>query len=163
MLPTTPSRSILVEAPASSANLGPGFDVFALALQRPSDRLRLDVKQSEKLLVRLKVVGGEGLPSKVSQNVASAVAQAIGRTKGIRANLSITLYKGVRPGVGLGSSAASAVAATVAMDRLFNLSLEEEEAIRFSGEGERVATGSRHYDNASASLLGGFVVVGKGG
>jgi homoserine kinase len=125
--------------------------------------LRLDAKPSGRLVVSLKVVGDEGLPSKVSQNVASAVAQAIGRAKGIRADLSITLYKGVRPGVGLGSSAASAVAATVAMDSVFNLSLEEEEAIRFSGEGERVATGSRHYDNASASLLGGFVVVGKGG
>ncbi len=111
----------------------------------------------------LKVVGEKGLPSTVSENVASGVALAVGRAKGIRANLSITLYKRVRPGIGLGSSAASSVAAMLAMDKLFNLRLENAEAIRFSGEGERVATGTRHYDNVTASLLGGFVVVGKGG
>ncbi len=160
---TKSRKSILVEAPASSANLGPGFDVFAIALQRPSDRLKLSIIPSKRLLVSLKVVGGKGLPSKVSENVAGGVALAVGRAKAIKANLSITLYKRVRPGVGLGSSAASAVAAVLAMDKLFDLRLEDAEAIRFSGEGERMAAGTRHYDNVTASLLGGFIVVGKGG
>ncbi len=157
------SKTILVAAPASSANLGPGFDLFAVALAKPEDRLRVEVRPSQTLRISIRVEGDADLPSGVSRNVASAVAQAIARAKRIRANISMTLYKRVRTGVGLGSSAASAVASTVAMNRLFDLRLKDTEAVGFSGEGERVATGALHYDNVSAALLGGFVIVGRGG
>ncbi|MER3601426.1 MAG: homoserine kinase [Nitrososphaerota archaeon] len=156
-------RGVLVEAPASSANLGPGFDVFALALQQPADRLRLSYEPSASLDVALEVRGSVGVPIDVLRNAASAVAIEMARQKGIRARLLLQLEKNVPVGIGLGSSAASSAAVAVAMNELFGLQLRPSELVAFAGVGERVASGEAHYDNVTASLLGGFVVVGMEG
>lgn len=150
---------VVVEAPASSANLGPGFDVFALALKRPVDRLVVSSERSSKTEVKLVVRGGVAVPKRPAENVASAVASAIAREHNIRARLGLTLRKGVPPGVGLGSSAASSAAAAVAMDQLHGLNLSTKELISYAAKGEELASGTKHYDNVSAAIVGGFVLV----
>lgn len=149
---------VVVEAPASSANLGCGFDIFAVALRNPKDTLTLRPEQSG---VSVTVRGAQLLTIKPTENVAGAVASAIMADYGVRGGISLLLKKGVPIGAGLGSSAASSVAAAVGTNALFKLGLSNKELIKYSGIGESVASGAAHYDNVTASLLGGFVVVGR--
>jgi homoserine kinase len=156
-------RGIIVEAPATSANLGPGFDAFALALQQPADRLRLTYDEAATLEVLLEVRGRASVPVDVVRNSASAVAMAMARDYGIKARLRLELEKNVPVGIGLGSSASSSAAAALAMKELFGLEMGLAELARYAGIGEKVASGEAHYDNVTASLLGGFVIVGLEG
>jgi homoserine kinase len=151
------TNKVTVESPASSANLGAGFDVFALALTRPTDRLTLEKRGTK---IGLSVQGG-GVPSAADDNVVSAVARAIIRGEGLQEGVFLTLRKGVPVGAGLGSSAASSAAAAVGMNSLFGLRLPPTKLVQYAGIGEKLASGTAHYDNVTASIAGGFVIVTK--
>ena len=69
------------------------------------------------------------------------------------------MSKGVPPGKGLGSSAATAAAVTVGLDRLFSLKLSDAEKLKFAASGEVASAGISHADNVAGSLFGGFVVI----
>ena len=146
---------VTVASPASSANLGAGFDVFALALQKPVDTLTLQRSGSG---VRLHVEGLH-LDTPPSKNVVAGVASSVISGEGIREGVSLKLHKGVPVGTGLGSSAASSAAAAVGMNALFDLGLDREKLIEYAGVGEKIASGAAHYDNVSAAIVGGFVIV----
>lgn len=152
------ARVVEVEAPASSANLGPGFDVLGLALSGPVDRLRVE-RDDEGRRLRFRLAGRLGTPSDPAKNAAGAVAMRIARDFDIGSGLSMTLNKGVPIGVGLGSSAASSVCAAVGMNECCDLGMSASEILEYAGKGEQVASGARHYDNVAACLLGGVVVV----
>ncbi|HEV2138995.1 MAG TPA: homoserine kinase [Nitrososphaerales archaeon] len=148
---------VVVEAPASSANLGAGFDVFALALDSPKDRLTLERTRTG---VKISVHGAK-LTNSPQRNVVGAVTRAIISGETVRGGVLLDLRKGVPVGSGLGSSAASSAAAVVGMDALFDLGLTNKKQIEYAGVGERIASGAAHYDNVTASLFGGFVLVSK--
>jgi homoserine kinase len=150
---------VTVEAPASSANLGPGFDVFALALDRPRDRITLRSESAQRLSVEIEHAGEVRTPVSAAKNAAGAVCLAMARDFGIRKRIGVEITKGVPIGLGMGSSGASAAAAAFGMNELFGLRMSGDDMIFYSGEGERVTSGAAHYDNVSASVLGGFVVV----
>jgi homoserine kinase len=153
---------VVVEAPATSANLGPGFDVFALALKKPVDRVELSVAGSGPPKVTLEVSDDAGIPSEPRKNAAGAVALSMARKLRLEGNLKVRVIKGVPVGVGLGSSGASSAAAAVAVDRLFALGMGVPELIQHAGEGERAAAGTTHLDNVTAAIMGGFVIVPRG-
>jgi homoserine kinase len=156
---------IRVEAPASSANLGPGFDVFALALDSPRDavRLRLGGRSTTRgPSVKMAKVTGLEVPKLEAENGACVVCKEMAKHLGVEREIVVELEKRVPIGLGMGSSGASAAAAAVAMDKLLGLRLSSDELIFYAGKGEAVTSGSPHYDNVSASILGGFVVV-RGG
>lgn len=158
-------NQIRVEAPASSANLGPGFDVFALALDRPRDsvRLRIDGRsRAGRAAVRMVKVSGLDVPRSEAENGACIVCQEMASELGIKREITVELDKRVPIGVGMGSSGASAAAAAVAMNELLGLGLTPDELVFYAGKGEAVTSGSPHYDNVSASILGGFVVTRAG-
>jgi homoserine kinase len=148
---------VVVEAPASSANLGAGFDVFALALGRPKDRLSLKRTQAG---VKLSVDGAK-LSTTPRSNVVGAVTHAIMTGEKVHGGVYLNLRKGVPIGAGLGSSAASSAAAVAGMNVLFDLQLPVSKQIEYAGVGERLASGAAHYDNVAASLFGGFVIVSR--
>jgi len=152
-------KRIVVEAPASSANLGPGFDVFAIALARPLDRLSLTAQDSSHPKARIRVSGVSHIPTTPERNAAGFVALTIARDYDLRANLDIRLRKGIPVGIGLGSSAASSAAAALAMDRYFELGMNHTKLISYAARGEEVSAGAMHFDNVSASIVGGFVIV----
>ncbi len=157
-------RAVLAIAPASSANLGPGFDVFAVALERPMDRLRVSAEKSSRAEATLTVRGAHAVSTRVDKNAASHVALSIARDRGIQALLRIHVEKGIPVGIGLGSSAASSVAAALAVDELFGLEMSQSELLTYAALGEKLSSGSVHYDNVSASLVGGFTVaINEGG
>jgi homoserine kinase len=156
---------IRVEAPASSANLGPGFDVFALALDSPRDSVRLRIGSAagaRSPSVKMAGVTGLDVPRSELENGACVVCLEMARQLGVRKEIVVELEKRVPIGLGMGSSGASAAAAAVAMNELLGLGLSSDELIFYAGKGEAVTSGSPHYDNVSASILGGFVVV-RGG
>lgn len=149
-------KRVVVEAPASSANLGSGFDTFAVALKRPWDRLALERDSNG---ISLDVRGAMATPNSPRTNVVGAVAKAVMSEHAIKSGVKMHLSKGVPVGAGLGSSAASSVAAAVGISALFHLDLSPPEIIKYAGVGEKRASGAAHYDNVTASYAGGFVIV----
>ena len=145
---------ITVKAPSSTANLGPGFDVFGLALDAYYDKVQL-----EKSSAGIKIQSSDLIPLVPEKNSAGLVVKEMTRKFKIRSGLVLKIKKGVPAGFGMGSSAASAAAAAVAFDALFDLNLDEKAIIEFAGMGEKASAGSVHYDNVAASVLGGFVIV----
>ena len=148
-------KRVTVVAPATSANLGAGYDVFALALQRPTDTLSLRRTESG---IRLSVEG-ERVETTPRKNVVTGVVRAFMVGEGIKGGVSLHLRKGVPVGAGLGSSAASSAAAAVGMDVLFGGGLDTRKLIEYAGVGEKIASGTAHYDNVAGAIVGGFVIV----
>ena len=146
--------SVVVRAPSSTANLGPGFDVFGLALDAFYDEVRL-----EKSDHGIKIQSSDKIPLIPEKNSAGLVVKEMTKRFKIKSGVVLKIKKGVPAGFGMGSSAASAAAAAVAFDALFDLNLDSNKLVEFAGIGERASAGSIHYDNVAASTLGGFVIV----
>ncbi len=150
-------KGVRVEAPATSANLGAGFDVFGMALSEPVDVLVVEEIEAGVVLE----VSGYQVPESPERNLAGYVAGRL--LEGTEAGVKIRLEKGVPPGSGLGSSAASAAGAAAGVAVLLGLEVSVEELLRVCAEAERLASGAAHADNAAACLYGGFVCVGTKG
>ena len=158
-------KSVTVVAPCSTANMGPGYDVFGLALDALEDRVRItktDVEPHGSIFI--KMPGGDNnnsnnrIPVQPESNSAGRVIAKITRDFGIRDSVVAEIRKGVPAGYGLGSSAASAAAAALAMKALYNLKIDNDSLVDYAAEGEIASAGTKHYDNVSASLIGGFVI-----
>ena len=147
-------KSVTVRAPCSTANLGPGFDVFGLALDAFYDEVTVTKKGKG-----ITIVSSDDIPLKPEQNTAGLVAKEIIKKEKLRGGIEIKIKKGVPAGYGMGSSAASAAACAIAMNELFDVIYEDESLTYFAGMGERASAGTVHYDNVAASLFGGFVIV----
>lgn len=141
---------VTVRAPATSANLGSGFDVFGAALSRPADVVT--VERADRTTIEVTGVGAQYIPEDPEGNTVGAVVEALD------APAHIHIDKGVRPASGLGSSAASAAGAAVALNRLYDRGYSREELVPIAAEGEAVVSGVAHSDNVAPSLLGGFTI-----
>ncbi|EMA44115.1 homoserine kinase [Halococcus saccharolyticus] len=141
---------LTVRAPATSANLGSGFDVFGVALERPADVVR--VARADRTTIEVTGTGSQYIPEDPEKNTVGAVAEALD------APAHIEIDKGVRPASGLGSSAASAAAAAVALNELYARGRTREELVPIAAEGEAVVSGTAHADNVAPAILGGFTV-----
>jgi homoserine kinase len=77
----------------------------------------------------------------------------------LKTGVAIQIDKGIVPGMGLGSSAASAAAVAFGLSHIFNLQLDNKELVRLAAKGEIASAGYAHADNVSAAICGGFVIV----
>jgi homoserine kinase len=141
---------LTVRAPATSANLGSGFDVFGVALDRPADVVR--VEKADEVSIEVTGVGSQYIPEDPEKNTVGAVAEALD------APARIEIDKGVRPASGLGSSAASAAAAAVGLNELYDRGHTREELVPIAAKGEAVVSGDAHDDNVAPSIMGGFTI-----
>ena len=148
------AKSITIRAPSSTANLGPGFDVFGLALDAFYDQVEIT-----KIRKGIKIVTSDSIPINPQKNTAGLVAKSMIKKFRIKDGIEIKIKKGVPPGFGMGSSAASAAATAVAINKLFKLNLDSNSLVEFAGMGEKASAGIVHYDNVAASVIGGFVIV----
>lgn len=146
---------VTVRAPATSANLGSGFDVFGAALERPADIVR--VERADRTTIEVTGVGSQYIPEDPEKNTVGAVAEAL------EAPAHIRIDKGVRPASGLGSSAASAAAAAVALNELYDRGYTREELVPVAAEGEAVVSGAAHVDNVAPAIMGGFTIARSDG
>jgi len=144
----------MIKAPSSTANLGPGFDVFGLAIDAFHDEVTLTKTKSG-----ITIITDDKIPTNPENNTAGLVVKNMKKRFKIKHGIEIKIKKGVPAGFGMGSSAASAAAAAVAFDKLFALKLDGNSLVEFAGSGEKASAGSIHYDNVAASVLGGFVIV----
>jgi len=149
-----PSK-ITVVAPSSTANLGPGFDVFGLAINAFYDEITLTKKKTKGVSIITK----DDIPTNPNKNTAGLVVKYMIKKFKTKDGIEIKIKKNIPPGYGMGSSAASAAAAAVAFDKLYQLRLDGNSLVEFAGIGEKASAGSIHYDNVAASVLGGFVIV----
>ncbi|MDI6654814.1 MAG: homoserine kinase [Candidatus Hydrothermarchaeota archaeon] len=145
---------IKIIAPATSANLGPGFDVFGIALEQPFDVMKFR-ERSEGIKI---MVEGFEVPTSPKENVAGIVASAVLKKFDIKAGVEISLEKKIRPKSGLGSSAASAAGTAFGLCKLFNLPLSKLELVKLSLLGEKFTSGVTHADNTAACIYGGFTI-----
>lgn len=146
-------------APASISNLGSGFDVIGLALERPGDYVVAE--RTEKRGVHLVGVDGDNgaLPRDARKNVATYVASLMLKDLKPKTGIAVTVHKQMPIGSGLGSSAASAVAAAVAVNALLGNPLTKEQLLPYAIEGEHFVSGAGHPDNVSPSLFGGVTLI----
>jgi homoserine kinase len=151
-------KEILLRAPATIANFGPGFDIFALALDGPFNRFRIRLNDSGRITVRL-TGDDEGIPTSPENNTAGLAAIHFFRRISSSAGAEIEIIMGMRSGSGLGSSAASAAACVVGLNKLCGSGLPDRDLIEIASQGEVASGGTPHADNAAACLLGGFVLV----
>jgi homoserine kinase len=141
---------LTVRAPATSANLGSGFDVFGVALSHPADVVR--VEKADAVSIEVTGAGSQFIPEDPDKNTVGAVAEAL------EAPARIKIDKGIRPASGLGSSAASAAAAAVALNELYDRGYSREELVPIAAKGEAVVSGDAHDDNVAPAILGGFTI-----
>ena len=150
-------------APATVANLACGFDVLGLALERPGDTVEasLTSASSSHAAVQIATIeGDEGrLPRQAERNSAGAAVKALLKRHPSSDAITLKLWKRLPIASGLGGSAASAVAAVVAVKELLGLDISEDELLAFALEGERAVSGSAHADNVAACFSGGLVLV----
>lgn len=151
--------SARVFAPASIGNVSCGFDVLGLAVQAPGDEVIVELNDSHVVTIK-SVVGGDGrVPLEPDKNTAGVAVIEYLKSMNSNQGAEITLYKNLPLGSGMGSSAASAVAAVVAINHVMGERLIREQLLPFVMEAERMACGSAHPDNAAPSLLGGLILV----
>ena len=145
---------VTIKAPSSTANLGPGFDVFGLAIDAFYDTVTLT-----KIKNGITIITDDNIPADPEKNTAGLVVKNMKKKFKIKGGVEIKIKKGIPAGFGMGSSAASAAATAVAFDKLFGLKLDGNSLVEFAGSGEKASAGTIHYDNVAASVLGGFVIV----
>jgi homoserine kinase len=153
-----PHNQVTVKAPATTANLGPGYDVFGLALAQPSDKVTL-TKIPSGIKIEATGISAATLPKAPEKNTAGVVAAYILKEFSLKAGVHLKIEKGIVPGMGLGSSAASAAAVAYGLNHMFRLNLDNNQLIRLAAKGEVASAGSEHADNVSAAICGDFVII----
>ncbi|MBT8083193.1 MAG: homoserine kinase [Gammaproteobacteria bacterium] len=156
------SEWVTAFAPASIGNVAVGFDMLGLALEGVGDRVRARRVDDEGVVIA-EVRGLDGdihpyLSTDPTSNTASIAAQALWAAQGADGGLEISVLKGIPLQSGMGSSAASAVAAVVAANALLDAPLERKDLLAYALIGEQYASGGLHADNVAPSLLGGLVL-----
>jgi homoserine kinase len=151
--------SVTAFAPATVSNVGCGFDVLGFALEAPGDRVTARFIDGSGVVIE-DITGDDGrLPREARRNTAGVAARAMLDRIGERRAVGLTIEKGLPLASGLGGSAASAVAAAVAVDALCGARSTIETLVRCALEGERLGAGSAHPDNVAPALCGGLVLV----
>ncbi len=149
-------------APASIGNVGVGFDMLGLALADVGDRVTaIRTDKAGVTIAEVRGLDGEIHPylsTETDHNTASIAAQALWQAHGDSSGIELVVRKGVPLQSGMGSSAASAVAAVVAANALLAEPLPHEALLPFALEGEGYASGGLHADNVAPSLIGGLVL-----
>ncbi len=154
------AKSVEVNVPSTTANLGPGFDVFGLAHNAFVDSVKIEVVCGNSVDVEVVGVDSESVSSEVDKNTAGIVASALVKKLPSGYGLRLRITKRIPVGgIGLGSSGASAAACVFGLNRLLNLRLSNNQMIQLAADGEMASAGSAHADNVAASVLGGFTII----
>lgn len=146
-------------APATVSNVVCGYDIFGFAMREPGDEVR--ARLVEEPGVRITAVHGDGgrLPLDAERNTAGVAVSRMLEKINAAPGVELELFKKMPLGSGMGSSAASAAAAVLAVNHILGEPLSRKDLLPFCLSSERAACGAGHVDNAAPSLLGGFILV----
>jgi homoserine kinase len=148
---------IKVFCPATVANMVCGFDILGFALEEPNDIMYVRLMDEPKVIIRN--LDDYGLPTEPEKNVAGVVFLDIIQQQGNQFGFEVEIRKNIKPGSGLGSSAASAAGAAVAANHLLNHPFDTNQLIQFAMLGEKLACGVKHADNITPCIMGGVTLV----
>jgi homoserine kinase len=150
-------KTVKVFAPASVANLVCGFDVLGMSLQDPADEMTMSLSSEPGL--RIVHEDEYGLPEAPEKNVAGAALGAMMKELDPSVGFDLRINKLIKPGSGLGSSAASAAGAVAAANLLLDNRFSAGDLVRFAMSGEKLASGVKHADNIAPCLYGGITLI----
>jgi homoserine kinase len=150
-------KQIKIHAPATIANLVCGFDILGMAIKSPYDEMTLSLRDEPGIII--KHTDEYQLPEAAEKNVAGVSLQALMDDYKKPVGFNVTIHKNIKPGSGLGSSAASAAGAVVAANHLLGNFFSKEDLVRFAMNGEKLAGGVKHADNVSPCIYGGVTLV----
>jgi homoserine kinase len=148
---------ISVLAPATVSNVVCGFDCLGFALESPYDELT--VRKTSERTVRIINRDNFDLPTDPEQNVAGVALLSMLDALDADFGFEVEITKHIKPGSGIGSSAASSCGAAVAANRILGDRFSKLELVDFAMEGERLASGEKHADNVAPCIFGGFTLV----
>ncbi len=151
-------KEVKIFSPGTVANVGCGFDVLGFCLDAIGDEMIIR-KTPKKGLHITKIEGGYDLPFNVNENVAGVSALALYKDAQPDFGFEIEIYKNIKPGSGIGSSAASAAGSVFGMNYLLGNPYTKQELTTFAMKGEAIASKSEHADNIAPALFGGFTLV----
>ncbi len=150
-------NEIKIFCPATIANISCGFDVLGLCLETVGDEMI--IRKSDVKGIKITKIVGEDLPLETSKNVAGVAALALLDEVDYKFRFEIEIYKNIKPGSGIGSSAASAAGAVFGINELLGKPFTRKELVEFAMKGEAIASGSEHADNVAPAILGGITLV----
>ncbi|WP_350286985.1 homoserine kinase [uncultured Croceitalea sp.] len=150
-------NKLKVFCPATIANVSCGFDVLGLALESVGDEMV--VKKIDEPTIRISKITGQTLPLDTHKNVAGVAGLAFLEKSDYAGGFEIEIHKKIKPGSGIGSSAASSSAAVWAMNQLLNQPFTKTELVQFAMQGEKLASDVAHADNVAPAIYGGFTLV----
>lgn len=150
-------NELKIFAPATIANVSCGFDVLGLCLDTVGDEMI--IRKSVKKGIFITKIIGQKLPLETKKNVAGVVGLAMLEKLDIDHGFEIEIYKNIKAGSGIGSSAASAAGTVFGINKLLNEPFSSKELVAFAMEGEKLASGTAHADNVAPALLGDFTLI----
>ncbi len=150
-------KEITIHSPATVANLDCGFDVLGLCLEEPYDIMNLSLLDKRQVII--KTTGDYPLPADPALNTAGAPLLEMISALDMDAGFEVTITKQIKPGSGIGSSAASAAGAVVGANELLGNVFSKEDLVRFALFGEKVASGVKHADNIAPCIYGGITLI----
>lgn len=150
-------EEIKLFAPATIANVSCGFDVLGLCLDTVGDEMV--IRKTVNKGVKITKIVGQDLPLETEKNVAGVAVLTLLQNIEVDCGFEIEIYKNIKPGSGIGSSAASAAGAVYGVNKLIGEPFSNEALVLFAMEGEKLASGTAHADNVAPALLGGFTLI----
>ena len=150
-------EKVRIKAPGTIANLVCGFDILGLALNEPYDIM--EFKRTQEKGVKIINRDNYNLPTEPEKNVAGVVLLAALEKINAAFGIEVVIEKHIKPGSGLGSSAASAAGAAVGANLLFDGVFNQEDLVQLAMIGEKLATGVKHADNIAPCILGGVTLI----
>ena len=153
------SEWIKIHAPATTSNLGAGFDIFGLALNEPYDTIEGRKIDSGIVIKEVSGPGSDSIPTDPEKNSVGIAAAEVLRRTGADFGIEIRIKKGIRPGSGIGSSGASAAGGAYLAHVLTGEKLTPTEVVLCAAHAENVTSGGFHADNVAPCILGGFTII----
>ncbi|UNY98643.1 homoserine kinase [Zhouia spongiae] len=150
-------KEIKIFCPATIANVSCGFDVLGLCLDSIGDEMI--VRTTKTPGIKISKITGQDLPLNPEKNVAGVAAIELLKNMEIEGGFEIEIHKKIKPGSGIGSSAASAAGVVFAINELLGRPFSKTELVSFAMQGEALASGAAHADNVAPALFGGFTLV----
>ncbi len=151
------NKQITIHSPATVANMVCGFDVLGFAVNDPYDIMK--IRFTEQPGITIINEDQYQLPTDPEKNVAGAALLALLEEVPEKIGFEISINKLIKPGSGVGSSAASAAGAVFAANQLLNEKFTNADLVRFAMNGEKVASGVKHADNIAPCIYGGVTLI----
>ncbi len=155
MRESTAHLEVTAKVPASIANLGPGFDVHSIALQKPMIEVTLAGAPNGSHEIKITGPYAKEVTANATLHAGAKALETMHAQFGKPEGYALRIKVEIPPRKGLGLSGAEAVGAVLCANRLFKMGLDIQSVARLAATAEP----SHHMDNVAASALGGFNII----